>query len=60
MRHASIDTTLRSYVGKNADAAAAVWQSVGGPIGNTPGNSRAKAMNDDGWAVVAKGGERDT
>jgi len=39
MRHASIDTTLRFYVGKNANTAvAAVWQSAGRPKGNTPGD----------------------
>jgi len=61
MRHASIDTTLRFYVGKNADtAAAAVWESVGRRLGNTSGNSTPKTTGSDGRAVVASEGRDDT
>jgi integrase len=61
MRHASIDTTLRFYVGKNADtAAAAVWQSVGRRLGNTSGHSTPKTTCNDGAAVVASESRDDT
>jgi len=44
MRHASIDTTLRYYVGQNAASTAeAVFRSVGRLEGNTLGNSVADA-----------------
>jgi hypothetical protein len=53
MRHASIDTTLRFYVGKNADTAvAAVRQSAGRPKGNTPGDSAYPNRHDGTDASV--------
>jgi integrase len=40
MRHESIDTTLRFYVGQNAkNAATVVWESVGRQLGDTLGDS---------------------
>src|SRR5262249_8398083 len=40
MRHASIDTTLRYYVGQNAEKAADVlWDAMAGKASNTSGNS---------------------
>ena len=36
MRHASIETTMKYYVGKNAEATADVaWEAVGNTLGNT-------------------------
>ena len=61
MRHASIDTTLRFYVGRNAEtAAAAVWESVGRSKGNTSGNSQRNASGNTAARVVAKHDESDT
>jgi hypothetical protein len=61
MRPASIDTTLRFYVGKNADtAAAAVWQSVGRRLGDTSSDSTAKTAHNAGSAVAATDGREDT
>ena len=54
MRHADISTTLRFYVGKNADtAAAAIWGSVGRRFGNSSGNSKSKSRPDDDSTVDA-------
>lgn len=44
MRHESIETTLRYYVGRNAEATADVlWQEREGRSGNTSGNTRLKS-----------------
>jgi len=44
MRHESIDTTMRFYVGRNAQATAEVlWQAHNGDSGNTSGNSRPES-----------------
>ncbi len=46
MRHESIDTTLRYYVGRDAEATAdAVWEAAAKLPGNTFGNSAPKADN---------------
>ena len=40
MRHESIQTTLKYYVGRNAETtAAALWAAVGGDSGNNLGNT---------------------
>ena len=37
MRHESIDTTMKFYVGRNAEATAAIlYAAVGNILGNTP------------------------
>jgi hypothetical protein len=43
MRHESIETTLKFYVGRNAETTAeALWQAVSG---NTSGNRAAKSSS---------------
>jgi hypothetical protein len=40
MRHENIETTMRYYVGRNADTVAdAVWKAYEGQIGNNYGNN---------------------
>ena len=45
MRHASVETTMRFYVGRNAEATAdALWAA----IDNTPDNNRQNGHNQPG------------
>jgi integrase len=55
MRHESMETTNKFYVGRNADAVAdAVWATVSKtpPVGNIRGNNGYKTPNDDQSAAV--------
>ena len=46
MRHESIETTMRYYVGRNAQGTATVlWDAYRGAIGNSSGNSSAESDN---------------
>jgi integrase len=52
MRHESIDTTVRYYVGRNAQSTAAVlWAAHEAANGNTSGNSGQKNKNQPEPAV---------
>ncbi len=46
MRDESIETTMRDYVGRNAQGTATVlWDAYRGAIGNSSGNSSAESDN---------------
>jgi hypothetical protein len=46
MRHADISTTMKFYVGQNAEATAdAVWNAAGNTLGHTP--SKGNAANSE-------------
>ena len=54
MRHESIDTTMRYYVGRNAQSTAAVlWAAHDAAKGNTSGNSGQKSKNQPEPAASA-------
>ena len=43
MRHADISTTMKYYVGQNAEATAdALWAAVGNTLGNTPSANKKR------------------
>jgi len=45
MRHESIDTTMKYYVGVNAEATAdELWKAVGNTLGNTPPKSARRRI----------------
>jgi integrase len=52
MRHESIDTTLRYYVGRNAETTSeALYQAMGNTLGNTGASETTEKPVDGGFAV---------
>lgn len=57
MRHEAIETTMRFYVGRNAEATAdALWDAIEREKGNTKGNTAPTTANQNGAPVDVSAG----